>query len=125
MKFHIVPHHLQLTEALQIFTEEKLSVLDEISADVQSAEVVLAQDLGVNPEKRFTVNVRLPVPGKDVYASNTGADLYAVIDGVQSKLARRLRKRKTHFAVRRQKFQRSLERLRQWGGPGFIEPASI
>jgi ribosome-associated translation inhibitor RaiA len=68
MKFHLVPHKLQLTEAIQNFTEEKLATLKEISADVQSAD-------------------RLAVPGQDVHASQTGPNLYAAIDRVQSKLA--------------------------------------
>ena len=124
MKFHLVPHKLQLTETIQNFTEEKLAALEEISADVQSADIVLTQDGSVNLAKRFTVSVRLAVPGNDVRASETGADLYAAIDRVQRKLARRLRKRKTRFAVRRQKLQRTLERLRFSGGPRLGEPAT-
>ena len=122
MKIHLVPHQLQLTETIQSFTEEKLAELEEIFPDVQSADIVLTRDGSVNPAKRFTVRVRLAVPGNDVRASETGADLYAAIDRVQSKLARRLRKRKTRFAVRRQKFQRTLEGLRFSGAPGLGEP---
>lgn len=122
MKIHLVTHRLQLTETIQSFTEEKLAELEEIFPDVQSADIILTRDGSVNPAKRFTVSVRLAVPGNDVRASETGADLYAAIDRVQSKLARRLRKRKTRFAVRRQKFQRTLERLRFSGAPGLGEP---
>ena len=86
-----------------------------------SRDIVLTQDGSVNPAKRFTVSVRLAVPGQDVQASQTGADLYAAIDRVQSKLARRLRKRKTRFAVRRQKLQRTLERAAFSGAPGLGE----
>jgi len=122
MKIHLVPHQLQLTETIQNFTEEKLAALEEISADVQSADIVLARDGGVNPARRFTVSVRVAVPGQDVHASETGPNLYAAIDRVRSKLARRLRKRKTRFAVRRQKLQRTLERLRFSGALGPGEP---
>ncbi len=115
MKIHLIPRQFQLTNAIENFTAEKLAALEEIACDVQSADVVLAHDVGVNRARRFTASVRLALPGKDVHASDTGPDLYVAIGSVQRKLARRLRKRKARFAVRRQKLQRAIEHLRQWG----------
>jgi putative sigma-54 modulation protein len=118
MNIHLVLRQLQLTESIRAFAEEKLTALEHICPDVQSADVILAQDGNVSPRKRFTVTVRVAVPGKDVHASETAGDLYAAIDGVQSKLARRLRKRKTRFESGRRKLQRMIERLRMSGAPG-------
>ena len=118
MKIHLVSHHLQLTEPIQACVETKIAALAEISAHVQSADVILSQDKGINPTRRFTISARLAMPGKDIQASNTGADLYAVIDGLQSKLARRLRKRKTRFALSRQTLRKTLERLRFFRASG-------
>ena len=123
MKINIVARHLDLTRSLEEFTVEKFAALESICGDVVSAEVTLTQDDSVNPDKRFRVGVRLAVPGRDVYASECGPDLRAAIDGVQSKLSRRLRKRKTRFENGRRQLQRTAERLRNWGStaPGFPE----
>ena len=121
MKINIVPRQLDLTRSLENFTVEKFTALDSICGDLLTAEIVLTQDESVNPEKRFRVGVRLAVPGRDVYASECGPDLHAAIDGVQGKLARRLRKRKTRFEGGRRELQRAAERLRNWGAgtPGL------
>lgn len=115
MKINLVPRQLDLTRALENFTLEKIAALESICGNVISAEVVLTQDDSVNPEKRYRVGVRLAIPGRDVYASECGPDLHAAIDGVQSKLGRRLRKRKTRFENGRRELQRTAERLRNWG----------
>jgi putative sigma-54 modulation protein len=125
MNVHLVLRQLQLTEAIRAFTEEKLTALEHICPDMQSADVILAQNASVNPAKRFTITVRLAVPGKDIHASETAGDLYAAIDVVQNKLARRLRKRKTRFESARRKLQRMFERLRMSGAPGAAGLAAI
>jgi ribosomal subunit interface protein len=126
MKINIVPRQLDLTRSLENFTVEKFTVLESICGDVLSAEIVLTQDDSVNPEKCFRVGVRLAVPGLDVYASECGPDLHAAIDCVQSKLGRRLRKRKTRFENGRRELQRATEKLRNWGSgtPGLGESAT-
>lgn len=124
MKINLVPRRIDFTPAVQSFTEDKIAALGSLGSEVVSAEVVLSQDDGVNPAKRFRVGVRLALPGKDVYASETGADLHAVIDGVQSKLAQRLRKRKSRFENGRRELQRATERLRKWGNAALGETES-
>jgi ribosomal subunit interface protein len=125
MKINIVSRQLDLTRSLENFTVEKFAALESICGEMLSAEVVLTHDDGENPSKRFRVGVRLAVPGRDVYASECGPDLHAAIDGVQNKLSRRLRKRKTRFENGRRQVQRAAERLRDWGGatPGIPESA--
>jgi CheY-like chemotaxis protein len=56
--------------------------------------------------------VQLAVPGKDVFASDSDGDLYAAIDKVRAKLARRLRKRKTRLLNGREKWARTTARRR-------------
>jgi ribosomal subunit interface protein len=118
MKMHLSLHQLKLTESIHHFVVEKIAALREIAADVQSADIVLARHSDVEVSRRFSVSVRLAVPGDDVHACDTSADLYAAVDGVQNKLARLLRKRKTRRTdTQRQKHQRSLERHRSFGTP--------
>jgi putative sigma-54 modulation protein len=45
--------------------------------------------------------VHLAVPGPDIHAEESDADLYAAIDLVMDKLARQLRKRKTRLNDKR------------------------
>jgi putative sigma-54 modulation protein len=113
MKIHMIPIRFELTEAIRAFAALKLSHLDVITDAVCGAAVVLSQEPCAQPGERFTAKVHLAVPGKDVHAEETSSDIYAAIDGVQSKLARQLRKRKTRLrdgATRRT--QRARERLK-------------
>jgi ribosome hibernation promoting factor len=116
MKIHLVPLRFQITEPIRNFACDKLSRLDEISGSISSAAVVLKQDHSAEPAKRFTAQVRLLVPGKSVHAAETASDLYSAIDGVENKLARQLRKRKTRMtdAVTR-RLQRTRERVKLFG----------
>lgn len=116
MKIHLIPVHFDLTDAIASFTSLKINHLDVITDSICGAAVILAQEHSAEPAKRFTAKVHLAMPGKDLHAEESSSDIYAAIDGVQSKLARQLRKRKTRLtdgSVRR--FQRSRERARYLG----------
>lgn len=97
MKLHIIPHHLTLSEALDGFTTRKISALDGITPDIEAAHVVLRLDPKTNPERRFSASVRLAVRGTDVFARDTGDDLYATVDRVVAKLRNGLRARKSRL----------------------------
>lgn len=101
MKIHLIPVHFQLTDAIASFASLKLAHLDVITDSICGAAVVLLQEPASEPSRRFTAKVHLAVPGRDLHAVETSSDMYAAIDGVRSKLARQLRKRKTRMAARR------------------------
>jgi len=116
MNIHLNPHQFKLTESIRAFAISKISRLESVAHDLQSAEITLAHDHGAGPEEKFSATVRLALPGKDVHATETRQDLYAAIDVVHDKLARQLRKRKTRMTdMRRQKHQRKLHRDRSIG----------
>jgi len=118
MKTHLHLHQIKLTDAIREFAISKISRLESLADDIQSAEITLTHGQGINPEKEFSVTVRLALPGKDVHATETQVDLYAAIDAVRDKLARQLRKRKTRrIDTRRQKHQRKLQQHRAFGFP--------
>jgi len=95
MHIHLSPRHITLTGAIHSFVAEKLSHLETITDDILAAHVVLLHD--ETKTKKNVVKVHLAVPGPDIHAEDAGADLYAVIDKVTTKLARQLRKRKTRI----------------------------
>lgn len=116
MRIQFNPRHLQLTQPIASFASDKLSHLDALSETVISANVVLTHDQVAEPSKRFTVKVRLAVPGRDVHAAETARDIYSAIDGVEMKLARQLRKRKTRMKDRAtRRLQRARERVKDLG----------
>lgn len=116
MQLHLSPRHLQLTAAIHQYAAEKILHLEEFADDILAAHVVLVNEPGANPKKQFTVKVHLAVPGPDVHAEDSGADLYAVLDKVTNVLARLLRKRRTAFLDKpRKTSQRSKEAQKRTG----------
>jgi putative sigma-54 modulation protein len=101
MQIHLNPRNVGASDALRNFVSEKLSRLGEMVGDILSAHVVFQRVDTAAADGHFSVKVRLAVPGKDVFASDRDGDLYAAIDKVSAKLARRLRKRKTRLLEKR------------------------
>src|SRR3954451_22349876 len=92
---HITPHDLQLSPAINDFIRIKLSGLSRFAGDIVAAEVVLRGKAGA--AHLFSVTARLALPGRDVHANATGADLYSAINQLVARLARLSRKRKTRL----------------------------
>jgi len=97
MQIHLNPRNVRITSSLRDFVAEKLARLGGMVSDIVQAHVVFKRTDTAAKESHFSVNVRLAVPGKDVFASDSDGSLYAAIDKVSAKLARRLRKRKTRL----------------------------
>lgn len=112
MQIHLNPRNISLTGALRGFVSEKLDRLDELAGDILTAHVVFQHADTAAADRRFCVKVHLAVGGKDVFASDLDSDLYAAIDKVSSKLARRLRKRKTRLLDQRESRSRAAARSR-------------
>ena len=111
MQIHLNPRNVSVTAALRGFVSEKLDRLAEMAGDILSAHVVFKRDTAA-ADSHFCVKMRLAVPGKDVFASDRDSDLYAAIDKVSAKLARRLRKRKTRLLDKRESRARAAAQSR-------------
>jgi putative sigma-54 modulation protein len=110
MKIHISPRHLRLTESIELYVVSRLEPLAELTAGIVSAHVILASEDTADPANKFHVSTRLAVAGPDIHAEEFGADLYAAVDSMISKLARQLRKRKTRLNDKqRSRVQRAAE----------------
>jgi putative sigma-54 modulation protein len=92
---HVTPHHLHLSPALNDFIRIKVCGLSRFAGDIVAAEVVLRGQSGV--DQSFSVSGRLALPGRDVHAHATHADLYGAINRLVARLARLSRKRKTRL----------------------------
>jgi putative sigma-54 modulation protein len=68
------------------------------------------------PAERYSVKIHLAVPGPDIHAAESHADLYGALDLVVDKLARQLRKRKTRLNDKRRSTTQRLVRSRKAEG---------
>lgn len=101
MQIHLSPRHLRLTAAIHQHAASKILQLEDLVENIIAAHVVLIHDKNADPSDRHTVKVHLAIPGPDIHAEESHADLYAAIDLVMDKLGRQLRKRKTRLNDKR------------------------
>ena len=113
MQIHLSPRHLRLTAGIHQHAAAKISHLEEIADDIVAAHIVLIHDETAKPDDRHTVKVHLAVPGPDIHAEESHADLYAALDLVTDKLARQLRKRKTRLTDKRRSTTGKIVRRRK------------
>ncbi|WP_265593789.1 ribosome-associated translation inhibitor RaiA [Verrucomicrobium sp. BvORR034] len=92
---HIMPHHLTLTPSLNACVRGSVEKLSHYANDALAAHIVLRRHHGTAEGKRFSASLRLALPGRDLHATATHADMYAAIGLMTRKLARRSRRRKT------------------------------
>jgi ribosome hibernation promoting factor len=92
---HITLYDLQLRPALHDFIRIKMLGLSRFAGDIVAAEVVLRGKSGA--AHLFSVSARLALPGRDVHANATHADVYGAINRLVTRLARLSRKRKTRL----------------------------
>jgi putative sigma-54 modulation protein len=118
MQIHITPRHLRLTAALHQAVAAQISSIEDLGIDIIGAHIVLLHDDVAKPSDRFLVKAHLAIPGPDIFAEQTGADIYIALEQVASKLARQLRKRKTELTDKpRSKEQRAEETSKREGTP--------
>ena len=111
MQLHLSPRHVRLTAAIHRHVAEKIEHLEAHTNEIVAAHVVLIHDATAKPADAFTVKVHLAIPGPDIHAEESAAELYAALDVVVDKLARQLRKRKTRRTDKvRSKVQKAVRR---------------
>lgn len=109
---HITPHHLSLTPGLSRFVHDKIAKLPRFAGDAVAADIVLRRHHGSAEGKTFSASARLSLPGHDVHATATHADLYTAITSLTKKLTRRSLKRKTRRGRESKNLRRSARRNR-------------
>jgi ribosomal subunit interface protein len=94
MKFILTTHNVTLTEAIEQHVLMRLEKLEHIDRWLIDARVCLERDhTGKSPDKTFKCSVRLGIRGRDLYAEDREADLYAAIDLAVKKLEQQLRQK--------------------------------
>lgn len=116
MQIHLSPRHLRLTAAIHQHAASRVEQLEEFVSGIVAAHVVLIHDETAKPDDRYSVKVHLALPGPDIHAEESHADLYAAMDLVMDKLGRQLRKRKTRLTDKRRARTGKIIRHRKLNG---------
>lgn len=96
MQLSLTGHHLDITDALRTYVQEKMERLERHFDHVTNVHVILS------PEKnQQKAEATVHISGADVFADATHADMYAAIDALIDKLDRQVLKHKEKMQTRR------------------------
>ncbi|MDX9714771.1 MAG: ribosome-associated translation inhibitor RaiA [Dissulfurispiraceae bacterium] len=90
MNIVVSGRHIEITQALRSYSEEKIGVLDKYVANISEAQVTLS----VEKKYRQKAEVLLKVNGVMIQAESISEDIYASIDEVSEKLEKQIKKYK-------------------------------
>ncbi len=89
MQLNLTGHHIDLTDALRAYAEEKLGKLERFFDKVGNVHVVLSVE-----KNRQKAEATMHVNGADLFANAEDENMYAAIDALSDKLHRQLKKHK-------------------------------
>lgn len=97
MKINLSGHHIEITDSLRAFVEDKMSKLDRHFDNIIAGQVTLTVI-----KERMTAEAVLNISGADLHASAEETDMYAAIDQMVDKLIRQVQKHKEKLVARQQ-----------------------
>ncbi|MBS3964953.1 MAG: ribosome-associated translation inhibitor RaiA [Methylomonas sp.] len=89
MQVSITGHHVEVTEALKAYSEEKIAKIKRHFDNVVDVHIILTVE---KLEQKAEAAVQ--VSGAKLYAEDTQEDMYAAIDNMVDKLDRQILKHK-------------------------------
>jgi len=98
MRVSITGHHVELTDALKQYVEDKLQHLKHSFDHVVDVHVVMSVE-----KYRQRCEISMQVSGTNIHASKETEDMYASIDGVVGKLNRQLKRYRSKIRTRAEK----------------------
>lgn len=97
MKINLSGHHIDITDSLRSYVEDKMSKLDRHFDNITSGQVTLTVI-----KERMTAEAIINLSGAELHASQDGDDMYACIDQMVDKMVRQVQKHKEKLVARRQ-----------------------
>ncbi|MCK0745617.1 ribosome hibernation-promoting factor, HPF/YfiA family [Chromohalobacter nigrandesensis] len=97
MQANITGHHIELTDALRDYVNEKLARLERHYDNITTVQVTLSIE-----KERHLAACTLHAAGADLHADTQCNDMYAAIDALTDKLDRQLVKHKEKVQARAQ-----------------------
>ncbi len=89
MQIELTGHHIEVTDSLRDYVNEKMARLERHFDKVSNAHVILSVE-NVRHKAEATVHMS----GHDIFADSTEGDMYAAIDKLVDKLDRQVKKHK-------------------------------
>jgi putative sigma-54 modulation protein len=89
MQVNLTGHHVDLTDALRAYVDEKIARLERHFDHVSNVHVILSVEK-LNKKAEATVHIA----GADVFADSVHEDMYAAIDALVDKLDRQVLRHK-------------------------------
>ena len=89
MQVNLTGHHVDITDSLRAYVDEKIAKLERHFEHVTNVHVILSVEK-LNRKAEATVHVS----GADVFAESVHEDMYAAIDSLVDKLDRQVLKHK-------------------------------
>ena len=97
MQIEVSGRHVNVTEELRSYAQEKASKLPRFFDRVQAIEVILDHE-----GEGFTVDMIVSAEGKNhFHAHESGSEMFALIDLIVDKMERQLRRHKERFRNRK------------------------
>src|SRR5579872_367003 len=113
MKLILTTHNVTLTKAIEDHILIRIDKLEHFDRFAINARVTLDHDSTKAQERQFKCSMRLAVPGPDLFAEDSEADLYAAIDLVTKKIEQQIRKRQNKYKARKHTDASRTKRIRQ------------
>ena len=101
MQLNITGRHVEITQPLRNYVEEKIERIERHFDHITNVHVVLSVEK-LQQKAEATVHVS----GDDIFAEDTEEDMYAAIDGLVAKLDRQVLKHKEKMQQRTRGFSR-------------------
>jgi putative sigma-54 modulation protein len=113
MKFILSSHNIKVTQGIEDHLLARVEKLDHFETRAVEARVTIESDHTRAPEKHFSCSMRIGVRGKDLFAEDKDADLYAAIDKVTKKIEQQIRKRHSKAKASKHSAASTAKRKRQ------------
>lgn len=97
MQLNISGHHVEVTQALKDYIQDKFTRIERHSDTIHSIHVILSVEKLLH---KAEATVR--ISGAEIFANAESEDMYAAIDGLVDKLDRQLLKHKEKSKSRQQ-----------------------
>ena len=97
MQLNISGHHVEVTQSLKDYVQEKFSKLERHADFINNVQVILSVEK-LQHKAEATVRIR----GAEIFANSESEDMYAAIDTLVDKLDRQLLKHKEKLITRKQ-----------------------
>ena len=89
MQINLTGHHVDISQPLRDYVNEKLSRIERHFEHVTQVHVILSVE-----KLRHSAEATVHVAGNDLYADAVDGDMYAAIDAMADKIDRQVRRHK-------------------------------